>query len=96
MSTNVHQYNNSQSFYAMSWISFAIASLGTLLGLYFVELDWTVKAFFAMSYLFTVSSCFTLAKVIRDKQEGDRLHIKIEEAKTQKLINEYADPNKNL
>ena len=45
-----------------------------------------------MTFLFCITSCFTVAKVVRDKHESDRLINKVENAKTEKLINEYTGP----
>ena len=81
-------YNNSKSFYVMSWISFVISFVGMATGLVYLEMAIAAKAFFAMTYLFSVSSCFTLAKVIRDKHEAGKFINKIENAKTEKFLNE--------
>lgn len=81
-------YNNSKSFYVMSWISFVISFVGMVTGLVYLEMAIAAKAFFAMTYLFSVSSCFTLAKVIRDKHEAGKFINKIENAKTEKFLNE--------
>lgn len=81
-------YNNSKSFYVMSWISFGISFIGMIAGLAYLPMDIAAKAFFGMTYLFSVSACFTLAKVIRDKHEADKFINKIESAKTEKFLNE--------
>ncbi|MBX2840521.1 MAG: hypothetical protein KTR26_02020 [Flammeovirgaceae bacterium] len=90
--TVLFENNNTKAFYTMAWISFGISFVGTVIGLYLLDTTLPVKGFFAMSYLFTVSSCFTVAKVVRDKQEGERLINKVENAKTERLINEYVTP----
>jgi hypothetical protein len=82
------EYNNSKSFYTMSWIAFAIAFVGMVGGLIYLPLEIATKAFFGMTYLFSVSACFTLAKVIRDKYESEKFVTKIEHAKTEKFLNE--------
>lgn len=41
-----------------------------------------------MSYLFSVTSCFTVAKVVRDRHEADKFINKVENAKTEKFLNE--------
>ncbi|MCS6906093.1 MAG: YiaA/YiaB family inner membrane protein [Bacteroidia bacterium] len=73
----------------MAWISFIIAIGGTILGIVLLDVSLSTKVFFAMGYIFSISSCFTLAKVIRDKHEADKLLAKIEKAKTEKLITKY-------
>jgi len=79
---------NTSAFYTLAWVSFAISSMGTLLGIYLVNIDIVYKLFFVMCYLFSVSSCFTLAKVVRDKHESKRIYNKIETAKTEKYLSD--------
>jgi hypothetical protein len=65
---------NTTAFYVLAWVSFIVSSVGTLLGLLYLmpaNADWSVRGFFIMSYLFMISSCFTLAKVIRDRAEEE-------------------------
>ena len=81
-------YNNSKSFYVMSWISFIISFVGMAAGLIYLEMATAAKAFFTMTYLFSISACFTLAKVIRDKHEAEKFVNKIESAKTEKFLTE--------
>ena len=48
-----------------------------------------IHAYFAMSALFLTGSSFTLAKMLRDRHEAQRLHQRIEEAKTEQLLKTY-------
>ena len=72
----------------MSWIAFGISFVGMVIGLVYMEADLAMKGFLGMSYLFTITSCFTLAKVVRDRHEADRFVNKVENAKTEKLLSE--------
>ncbi len=82
---------NTAAFYILAWISFVISFAGVSIGLYMMEAIWSVKAFFGMSYLFSLSSCFMVSKVVRDKQEEESIINKVEKAKTQELISKYVD-----
>lgn len=84
--------NNTKAFFNMAWIAFICSATGMVAGLVLLEVDLSVKGFFAMAYLFSVSSCFTLAKVIRDRHETERLHNRVENAKTEKFLNEHGNP----
>lgn len=64
---------NTAAFNVLAWVGFVVATTGTLLGLYWFEADIQTKGFFLMAYLFSLVSCFTVAKVIRDKDEEDRV-----------------------
>ena len=72
----------------MSWIAFGLSFVGMLIGLVYMEADLAMKGFLGMSYLFSLTSCFTLAKVVRDRHEAERFINKVESAKTEKFLNE--------
>ena len=88
MGTYIYEYQNSKSFYNMAWIAFAISFIGMILGLIYLQSDLAMKGFLAMSYICTISSCFTLAKVVRDRHEAEKFINKVENAKTEKFLNE--------
>ena len=48
-----------------------------------------IHAYFVMSAFFLTGSCFTLAKMLRDRHERQRLHQRIEDAKTEQLLKNY-------
>ena len=86
----MHFYDNqnTKAFYNMAWISFIISFVGMVLGLAYLQADFATKGFIAMSYLFSVASCFTVAKVVRDRHESNQFINKVESAKTEKLLAE--------
>jgi hypothetical protein len=88
MSTK-YQNSNTQAFSTVAWISFGISFIGMIVGLVYLQMDIYQKAFIGMTYLFSISSCFVLAKVVRDKQEGEDYVKKIENAKNQQMISKY-------
>lgn len=55
------------------WGGFAVAMGLTLWGLLRMEINDTYKAYLGVSWLFLVSSAFTLAKTLRDRHEADLL-----------------------
>ena len=81
------------AFYAQAVISFAV-SLGAVgLGVAYLPVDGWVRAFLALGLLFTVTSAFTLAKCIRDRQEEQYLASRVDQARLEKLLAEH-DPFK--
>ncbi len=88
MSHYIYENVNTKSFYNMAWIAFSISFVGMALGLIYLESTFAMKGFLAMSYLFSVTSCFTVAKVVRDRHEAEKFINKVESAKTEKLLNE--------
>lgn len=53
------------------WVAFGAATALTAWGLWRMNIqDWQ-KSYMAVSWLFLISSTFTLSKTVRDKQEAD-------------------------
>ncbi|MEM1327092.1 MAG: YiaA/YiaB family inner membrane protein [Bacteroidota bacterium] len=96
MSTYIYENQNSKSFYTMSWIAFIIAAVGMVAGLIYIDADLATKGFLGMSYLFSITSCFTVAKVVRDRHEAEKFVNKVEHAKTEKFLNERNDVLSNV
>ena len=69
-------------------IAFATAMASTLIGVYMLPGPLVVKGYFLISSLFLVFSTITLSKSIRDDHESQRLHNRISEARTSKMIRE--------
>jgi len=88
MQNYIYENHNTKAFYNMAWLTFAISSIGMGAGLFYLEASIAMKGFLTMSYIFTVSSCFTVAKVVRDKHESDKFLAKVENAKTEKFLAE--------
>jgi hypothetical protein len=63
---------NTQAFYVLTWMAFLLALIGMMVGLARLEADIQTKAFFLMTYLFSTYAAFTLAKVIRDKEDNKK------------------------
>jgi hypothetical protein len=51
---------NTNSYYIMARISFIIAFVGGLTGVWLLEGTLAIKEFLAMTFVFMISSCFTL------------------------------------
>jgi hypothetical protein len=52
------------------WASFVIAVLVTSIGIAYLPVPMWSKAFLGMGLLFTIGSCFSLAKTVRDDHEA--------------------------
>jgi hypothetical protein len=82
-------HSDSEAWRIYSFISFAVALMMMLLGVWFLPVDIGLKAYFLMGTFFLTGSCFTLAKTLRDGHEANRLVNKIEAAKTEQILKEY-------
>ena len=89
-----HQLN-SRAWIAFCYISFATALGFTAIGIWAMAISLEMKAFMLMGLLFSVGSAFTLAKTLRDEHEASRLHNRLDEARTEKLLREV-DPARDV
>lgn len=83
--------SHSGAWVAQTWISFAVSTGVTMMGIWFLPADMWVKAFMAMGLLFSVGSSLTLAKTVRDQHESLKTHKRIDDARVSKFIAEH-DP----
>jgi len=61
-------------------------------GIYNLEASFAAKGFYAMAAIMLVSTTAAITKSLRDTEEAERLHNKIEDAQTERLLAETAGP----
>ena len=83
------------AFYGQAVASFSLAMAATAVGIYQLSADAWVRGFLAIAVLYLVTSCFTLAKVIRDRQEAGQIVSRVDQARLEKLLAEH-DPFEKL
>jgi hypothetical protein len=91
MSDTPVKQQNTAAFYGQAVASFGIAMAATSIGIYRLDTDAWVRAFLAIAVLYLVTSAFTLAKVIRDRQEAGQIVSRVDQARLEKLLAEH-DP----
>ncbi|SEG79053.1 yiaA/B two helix domain-containing protein [Thermomonospora echinospora] len=64
------QLKGTTAFFVQSALSFTVATAGVGLGIAFMPAPTWIRAFLALGMLYVITSTFTLAKVIRDRQEA--------------------------
>ncbi|MEZ0067427.1 hypothetical protein ABIA32_003440 [Streptacidiphilus sp. MAP12-20] len=79
------------AYYAQAVISFAISLVAMAVGIAYLHADGWIRAFMALGLLYVVTSAFTLAKVIRDRQDETRYSSRVDQARLDKLLTEH-DP----
>ncbi|OBG71436.1 hypothetical protein A5714_14160 [Mycobacterium sp. E2462] len=79
------------AFFAQAAVAFTVSFVAALGGIYFLPLDGWQRMFLGITFLFLVSSAFTLAKVIRDQQEAATVRVRLDEARIERLLADY-DP----
>lgn len=73
---------------AQVWISFALASVALLAGIFYLDVSSWARAFLAAATLLVINSSFALAKTIRDLHEEQRFVRRVDDARVNKLITE--------
>jgi hypothetical protein len=74
MSETTTKQQSTAAYFGQAVASFVVAMVATAIGIFKLEADAWVRAFLAIAVLYLVTSAFTLAKVIRDKQEDRSYH----------------------
>ena len=87
MSTPLRPHTTA-AFYAQAAISFAISVTATAVGVAYLPLSAWARAFLALGLLYAVTSAFTLAKCVRDRQEETALVSRVDQARLDKLLTE--------
>ncbi|MEU5217999.1 YiaA/YiaB family inner membrane protein [Streptomyces sp. NPDC020807] len=91
MSDTPVKQQNTAAYYTQAVISFGIALAAVAVGIYQLEASGWVRAFLAIAVLYLTTSAFTLAKVIRDRQEAGQIVSRVDQARLEKLLAEH-DP----
>ncbi|WMI60042.1 YiaA/YiaB family inner membrane protein [Streptomyces rochei] len=95
MSYTPVKQQSTAAFYGQAVASFAVAMIATAVGIYNLQADAWVRAFLAVAVLYLVTSAFTLAKIIRDRQEAGQIVSRVDQARLEKLLAEH-DPFEKL
>ncbi|MWA05746.1 hypothetical protein F8568_036400 [Actinomadura sp. LD22] len=84
----------SAAFFVQAAISFAVSSIGVAAGVIYLPVSAWVRAFLALGLLYVITSTFTLAKCVRDRQESQAVTSRVDQARLDKLLAEH-DPYAN-
>ncbi|MGH4030799.1 YiaA/YiaB family inner membrane protein [Actinomycetota bacterium Odt1-20B] len=81
------------AYYGQAIASFAIALAAVAIGIYQLDVSAWIRAFLAIAVLYLTTSAFTLAKVVRDRQEADQIVSRVDQARLEKILADH-DPFK--
>lgn len=76
------------AFFAQAIASFGVSLSATIVGVGYLHDSRWVRAFLSLGLLYTVTSAFTLAKIIRDRSEEGDLVSRVDQARLDKLLAE--------
>jgi hypothetical protein len=83
------------AFYVQAILSFGIALTAIVIAILYLPIDPWVRAFLGLSTLYLVTSAFTLAKCVRDRQDEEAVLKRIDQARVDKMLAEH-DPFKEV
>lgn len=93
MSTTTIQslQSNSSGWLFFVRITFGISIAAMVAFIFFMEGSLLMRGYLALNSLFLISTTIIMSKTMRDEHEAQTINHKISEAKTNKILKEYAD-----
>lgn len=82
---------NTTAFFVQACLAFGVALIGMLWAVCYLPVEPWARGFLGMGTLFLVSSTLTLAKVVRDNQENQAVHHRVDQARIDKILTDH-DP----
>lgn len=86
---------NTAAFYGQAVLSFGLALAAVTVGIIKLEASAWVRGFLGIAVLYLTTSAFTLAKVVRDRQEAGQLVSRVDQARLEKILADH-DPFQKL
>jgi hypothetical protein len=88
MSNTPLRPHTTNAFYVQAALSFGVSLTAVGFGIAYLPIGSWLRAFLAIAMLYTITSAFTLAKVIRDRQEETAVVSRVDQARLDKLLAE--------
>jgi hypothetical protein len=88
MATTPLRPHTTTAFYMQAAASFAASLVAVGIGIAYLPVSPWVRAFLTVGLLYTVTSAFTLAKCVRDRQEETDVVSRVDQARLDKLLAE--------
>jgi hypothetical protein len=92
MSTTVKS-STTVAFLVQAAISFGVSLVACLIGIAYLPVGGWTRAFLGLALVYAVTSTFTLAKCVRDRQDTATIVGRVDQARLDKLLAEH-DPFK--
>ncbi|MFW0792532.1 YiaA/YiaB family inner membrane protein [Gordonia sp. CPCC 205515] len=87
----IPQTPTTAAYFLQAAIAFGISLATAVVGIFYLPIDPWQRGFLGITLLFLTSSTFTLAKVVRDRQEQTTVRNRLDEARMDKIMAEH-DP----
>jgi hypothetical protein len=83
------QPKTTTAFFAQAAISFGVSVVAVAIGIVYLPVDKWVRGFLSIAVLYTITSAFTLAKVVRDQHETSSMISRVDQARLEKLLTDH-------
>ena len=93
MTTPVRTSTTTTAFYVQAAASFGLSLFAVAIGVAYLPVGRWERAFLGLGLLYVVTSAFTLAKCVRDREEITHVVSRVDQARIDKLLVEH-DPFK--
>jgi hypothetical protein len=93
MSSTTVKSSTTAAFLVQAAISFGVSLAACVIGIAYLPVGGWIRAFLGLALLYAVTSTFTLAKCVRDRQETATVAGRVDQARLDKLLAEH-DPFK--
>ncbi|MET9339721.1 YiaA/YiaB family inner membrane protein [Nonomuraea sp. NPDC004354] len=87
------QPSQTTAYYVQAVLSFGASLAAVAIGVAYLPVSGWIRAFLTVGVLYVITSAFTLAKVVRDRQELSAMTNRVDQARLDKLLAEH-DPFK--
>ncbi|MDA3629354.1 YiaA/YiaB family inner membrane protein [Saccharopolyspora oryzae] len=81
--------STTNAFFVQSIVSFGVALTASTISVIYLPVDGWIRAFLALALLYAVTSTFTLAKCVRDRQEAASVISRVDQARLDKFLAEH-------
>ena len=89
--SEVTQPRTTTAFFAQAAVSFGVAVVAVGIGIAYLPASAWVRGFLSVGVLYTITSAFTLAKVVRDQHEASTVISRVDQVRLERLLAEH-DP----
>jgi hypothetical protein len=89
MTDTAVKQQNTAAFYGQAVASFGLALGAVTVGIFRLDANAWVRGFLAIAVLYLTTSAFTLAKVVRDRQEAGQIISRVDQARLEKILAEH-------
>jgi hypothetical protein len=85
------QPQTTAAFFVQAALSFTVSAFALAAGILYLPVNAWIRSFLALGMLYVITSTFTLAKCVRDRQEETAVVHRVDKARLDKLLAEH-DP----